>query len=291
MTDFKNTYFLFVALLCSVLSLCVYGTEIDNISLKTQPDKLSADWSVDNKKVNVIVRTKPGCVISKADCGVTVSGNPVLVWSEHTDKDKDNDIYAQMFFSDGTKLWDADRLPINIFRGDQTSPKVVQSSDGGFFVVWQSDSAGKNNINIWCQRFFQNGKSDWRTPVPICAFSGNQKNPAVTTDIDGSILVAWEDYRHGNADIYGQRIEQDGSFTGPEDGAAIDVSPGDQTDVKFKFDNKGQPSSIIWKSTRKGFLKPVTVETDISKMPVPEPGIFFLLFPASFFLLVRYTNK
>jgi len=51
MTDFKNTYFLFVALLCSVLSLCVYGTEIDNISLKTQPDKLSADWSVDNKKV------------------------------------------------------------------------------------------------------------------------------------------------------------------------------------------------------------------------------------------------
>jgi hypothetical protein len=287
----KFINFLCITLLCSALSLCVYGSQISDVNLTAKPNQLSADWLVNKQAVNVTVKAKPGCVISKSDYGVTSVGNPVIVWAERSKNENNNDIYAQMFFSDGTKIWDADRFPINVFRGDQTNPKVIPSPEGGFFVVWQSNSAGKKNINIWCQRFSQNGKAVWTTPIPVCAFSGNQIKPVIAADIDGSILIAWEDYRRGNADIYGQRIEQDGSFTGPEDGAAIDVSSGNQTNVKFVLDDKGQPVSLKWTSTREGFLKPVTVETDISKMPIPEPGIFFLLFPALLLLLARFNNK
>ncbi|RLD10715.1 MAG: hypothetical protein DRI44_05360 [Chlamydiae bacterium] len=274
-----------VALTCSIISLCAYGSQVSDIHLLSRPAELLADWRVNGQLVNVTVSAKPGYIISKSDYGVTAVGNLVFVWSERLQSRNDNDIFAQMFFVDGTKKWNTDSFPVNIFRGNQTNPKVVPSMDGGFFVVWQSDSAGKNNINIWCQRFSQDGEAVWATPIPVCAFSGNQINPVIADDIDGSILVAWEDYRRGNADIYGQRIEQDGSFTGPEDGAAIDVSAGDQTNVKFVFDNNGQPASLKWKSTRKGFSKPVVVETDISKMPIPEPGIFFLFFLVNYFLI------
>ena len=285
MINLKFTY-LCIAIMCSTLSLCVCGAQISDINLTTHADKLSADWKLGKQAVNVTVKAKPGCVISKADSGMTVGGNPVIVWAERNKSSNDNDIFAQMFFLDGTKIWNTDRLPINVFRGNQTSPKVVSSSDGGFFVVWQSNSAGQNNINIWCQRFSQNGKAAWAIPVPVCAFSGNQINPVITTDIDGSLLVVWEDYRRGNADIYGQRIEQDGSFTGPEDGAIIDESSGDQTGVKFKFDSQGQPAALNWNSKRPGFLKPVIVETDISKMPLPEPGtVYYLLFIINYFLM------
>jgi len=283
MINIKNTLFC-IALMCS--ALCVCGVQVRDINLITRANKLSAEWKIGGKKVNVTIKAKKDCVISKADSGITAGGNPVFVWAEHEKGSNDNDIFAQMFFIDGTKIWNTGRLPINIFRGDQTSPKVVSSPDGGFFVVWQSDSAGENNINIWCQRFSQDGKAAWITPVPVCAFSGNQINPVITTDIDGSLLVAWEDYRRGNADIYGQRIEQDGSFTGPEDGAVIDESLGNQTSVRFKLDDKGQPVALSWKSKRKGFLQPVVVETDISKMPLPEPvTICYLLLIINYFLM------
>ena len=286
-----NFIFLYVALLCSALSICVCGSQVSNVDLTTRYDKLSAGWNINKKRVNVEIKAKQKHVIDKADYGITTGGNLIFVWAERAKNSNDNDIYAQMFFLDGTKIWNADRLPINVFRGNQTYPKVVTAPDGGFFVVWQSNSAGQNNINVWCQRFSQDGKAVWITPVPVCAFSGNQIKPVITIDIDESLLIAWEDYRRGNADIYGQRIELDGSFTGPEDGAVIDESSGDQTDVKFKFSDKGQPTALSWKSKRDGFLKPVTVETDISKMPIPEPGIYFLLIPALYFFSSRFTNR
>ena len=283
--------FLRLIFLVSALAAFAYGEQKVAVRLSVHGDILSAAWLNNGLPVNVLINAEPGCEIQKADFAITSKGKTVIVWSEKSIRKDESDLFAQMFTLSGKHVWKNEKSPVNVFRGNQCSPKIAPALDGGFFVVWQSDSAGKNNINIWCQRFSQDGKAAWSTPVPVCAFSGNQINPVITTDIDGSLLVAWEDYRRGNADIYGQRIEQDGSFTGPEDGAVIDESIGNQTDVRFKLDAQGQPTALKWNSKRSGFLKPVVVETDISKMPIPEPGIFFLLFPGLLFLLVRFTNR
>ena len=276
-----------LSLLTFMTAACTLGSKVKKVDINVNQNRVKAQWLIGDNYVNVIIPVNSNKVIGKTDSAVTLGGNVVVVWDEKDKSDNHSDIFAQMFYSDGSKMWDTGRLPVSVFRGNQTNPKVAPAPDGGFFVVWQSDSAGKNNINIWCQKFIQKGRAAWLTPVPVCAFSANQVKPVITPDEDGSILIVWEDYRHGNADIYGQRVEQDGSFTGPEDGVAIAVSPGNQTGVEFKFDKEGNPSAISWYNQRGDFVRPIKVETDISKIPIPEPGMFLLFFPAVLFLFNR----
>jgi len=177
----------------------------------------------------------------------TYDGCTLVVWEENTSNSKDIDIVAQKFGAGGIKLWG------------------------------ENNSAGENNINLWCQRLLPNGNKAWRTPVPVCVAAGNQINPSAAKDDEENLLIVWEDYRKGNADIYGQRIGLDGSPLGVEGGVAIEIAPGNQTDAQFNIDSNGAPASIFWNSHRNGFAEPIRIETDLSLLPIPEPALFFFL--------------
>ena len=221
----------------------------------------------------------------------TADGCTLVVWEENGENSNDVDIVAQKFDTSGLKLWSKNNIPITTFRGNQKNPKIVALQDGGAYVIWQSDSAGKNNINLWCQRLFPDGNKAWKTSVSVCVAPDNQINPSVTKDSDENLLIVWEDYRNGNADIYGQRIGPDGAPLGVEGGAAIEIAPGNQTDVQFKIDSDGTPTSIFWNNRRNGFSEPIRVETDLSLLPIPEPFLFincYLLFIIYYF---RRKNK
>jgi len=219
-----------------------------------------------------------GSFISAYDWCMTPASNLVVVWEETLLSSPDSDIYAQLFLPDGTLFW---RIPVNQFRGKQKQPKVAALPDSSVVVVWQSDSAGSHNHNIWSQRILFTGQLLWKTPTPICAYSANQVNPAIAIDPDGSIIVAWEDFRHGNADIYSQRIEPDGSPVGPEDGVSIETAPGDQKDVLFIYSTDKKAAAITWNDYSSNLSAPVQVEITVERIPIPEPGsIFFLAFLA-----------
>jgi len=216
----------------------------------------------------------------------TDDGCTLVVWEEFGKNSNDIDIVAQKFGTNGVKLWNQNNIPITTFRGNQINPKVVPLPDGGAYIIWQSDSAGENNINLWCQRLLPNGNKAWKTSVSVCVASGNQINPSVTKDAEENLLIVWEDYRSGNADIYGQRIGPDGSPLGVEGGAAIEIAPGNQTDVQFKLNSEGAPASIFWNNNRSGFSEPIRIETDLSLLPIPEPFLFlncYLLFIMYYF--------
>jgi hypothetical protein len=215
---------------------------------------------------------------------MTPASNLVVVWEETLKDNTDSDIYARLFLPNGTPLW---HTPVNRFRGKQKNPKTVALPDNSVMIVWQSDSAGVHNNNIWAQRILHNGHPLWKTPVPVCAYTGNQVNPAIALDLDGSVIVAWEDSRDGHADIFGQRIEPDGSPVGPEDGVSIESSPGDQKDIQFIYSSGKKASSITWNDYSTGLDTPVQVEIDIERVPIPEPGSIFFLVLLVFFGLRR----
>ncbi len=260
----KNINFL---LICSLL-LVSYATKIFAKQKFIQPQQ---------EKKTVYAQTADGCTL--------------VVWEETGENSNDIDIVAQKFGKSGVKLWSQNNIPITTFRGNQKNPKVVPLPDGGAYVIWQSDSVGEDNINLWCQRLLPNGNKAWKTSVSVCVAPGNQINPSVTKDSDENLLIVWEDYRNGNADIYGQRIGPDGAPLGVEGGAAIEIAPGNQTDVQFKIDSDGTPTSIFWNNRRSGFSEPIRVETDLSLLPIPEPFLFLNCYLLIGFYYIRRKNK
>jgi hypothetical protein len=230
------------------------------------------------------IAAQRGSYISTYDWCMTPASNLLVVWEETLQDNTDSDIYALLYRPDGGLVW---RTPVNRFRGKQKNPKAVALPDNSVMIVWQSDSAGAQNNNIWAQRILHNGLPLWKTPVPVCAYTGNQVHPALALDLDGSVIVAWEDFRDGHADIYGQRIELDGSPVGPEDGVSIEAAPGDQKDIQFMYSSGKKATSIMWNDYSSGLATPVQVEIDIERIPIPEPGSLFFLAFLIFFGLRR----
>lgn len=212
---------------------------------------------------------------NEASCR-TLRGNTVYVWEKQTENN-DIDIFARRVSPSGESMWQPEEICVHEFRGNQTHPKVVPAADDGVFVVWQSDSAGTDNINLWSRHIAVNGTPTWPTPFPVSTAPGNQTDQVVAPDIDGGFLVAWVDYRDGNADVYGQYIQSDGSPAGTEDGVPIEIAPGDQADVTFTFTTNNVVKGIAWKDHSSPLKQPARVETDISRIPIPEPGSFIVI--------------
>ncbi len=122
------------------------------------------------------------------------------------------DISGQQISTDGALL--GPRLTVSTPVDDQEQPAMAYNSqDTEFLVVWQDQRAG--NWDIWGQRLDLDG-----TPLDgsfvICSNAGDQLYPDVAYNLDtNQYLVVWED-RRTDADIYGQRVNANGTLDGGE---------------------------------------------------------------------------
>ena len=93
-----------------------------------------------------------------------------------------------------------------ILSGEYYSPAVAfDNVNGNYLLTWQ-DGANPSDYNIGGAVVSADG-NDITTPFIISEATGNQGAPAVAFDAGrGGSLVAWEDNRTGNLDIYGQWI-------------------------------------------------------------------------------------
>lgn len=104
-------------------------------------------------------------------------------------------------------------LAVSTPLGDQRQPSpAYNSQDGEYLVVWHDERA--QNWDIWGQRVDVDGTILGASFV-ICSDPHDQQNPTVTYCPDTNrYLVAWDDYRSAEGDIYGQVVDADGSLNG-----------------------------------------------------------------------------
>ncbi|NOX38732.1 MAG: hypothetical protein GXO78_14475, partial [Calditrichaeota bacterium] len=138
-------------------------------------------------------------------------GNFVVVWSD--ERNGEWDIYAQRYASDGTPLGSNFKVNDDSGSASQWRPSISLGADGNFVVVWQDY---RNEVSdIYAQRYASDG-----TPIGsnfrVNDDNGNafQWRPSISLGVDGNFVVVWQDYRHGNWDIYGQRFDSNGSPIG-----------------------------------------------------------------------------
>ncbi len=98
--------------------------------------------------------------------------------------------------------------------GNQKQPAIAyNSTDEEYLVVWHDQRDG--DLNIYGQRVDLDG-SVLGPSFAICTKATIQLRPDVAYNLDtNQYLVVWED-RRADADIYGQRVNADGSLDGDE---------------------------------------------------------------------------
>jgi hypothetical protein len=98
-------------------------------------------------------------------------------------------------------------------------------------------------------------QAQWATDVavnnPVSTATGAQRYVQSVSDGSGGVIIAWEDYRSGTADIYAQRINSSGVAQWTTNGVAISVATGEQSRPVIIYDNTGG-AIIAWQDLRSG---------------------------------------
>lgn len=141
-------------------------------------------------------------------------------------------------------------LPLCLAGGVQIQPQIVPDGSGGAISVWQDSRAGNNDI--YAQRVSAAGVTLWTTNgVVVCSAAGSQQFPKAVPDGAGGVIVAWEDVRAGNSDIYAQRVDANGVPQWTANGVAVCVQTSIQNTVSLAVDTDG--STVLgWTDARAG---------------------------------------
>jgi hypothetical protein len=149
-------------------------------------------------------------------------GDFVVTWED--DRYGDDDIYGQRYNGSGTAL--GSNFLVNDDGGSngQYAPSVAGLSGGGFVVTWYDFRNW--DYDIYAQRFSGSGVVlGANFLVNDDGGSSDQDYPDVAALPDGGFLVAWDDERNGNWDVYAQFHDAAGSPVGGN--FQVDDDPGD----------------------------------------------------------------
>jgi|GEM_PF-796401 len=171
----------------------------------------------------------------KPAIAMDASGNFVITWIGCSGKD----IYAQRFDKFGNKQG----VNFMVSKGGWPyNPSIAIDDNGNFIIVWECIYGNGSYHDIYAQRFDKDGNALGEN-FRVNDYTGkNQKcEPCVSVDVDGAgnFVIAWEDDRNGNEDIYAQRYDKNGNKQGVNFRVNSDVGNSDQSHPGVGMDRNG----------------------------------------------------
>ncbi len=165
------------------------------------------------------------------------AGGALLAWQDLR-SGVTYDIYAQRIGPTGTMMWAANGLAVCVAGGSQWAPKVVVDGANGMIATWY-DLRGAT-YDIYAQRVSAAGSAQWTADgVVICNQTGTQQYPTIVSDLTGGAVIAWEDQRSGNSDIYAQRVGPAGSVYWTGGGVVVCATTNGQLSQAMVTDGSG----------------------------------------------------
>ena len=173
-------------------------------------------------------------------------GGAIVVWIN--DFWGSADVYAQRVDADGNLLWGTDGLAVCVATGSKYEPDLVSDGLGGAIFTW-ADSRGAD-IDIYVQRVNEGGTPLWTADgLIMTSAAGTQEEPRITTDNYGGAIVAWEDNRGADQDIYVRHVSAYGTVDWLGDGTPVCVLAGWQELPVIASDGAGG-AIIAWVDPR-----------------------------------------
>ena len=141
---------------------------------------------------------------------------------------------------------------IGINGSDQSIPTIEGDGNGNYVVTWQDRRNGSIYYDIYAQ-IYLNNDTILSSNFKVSNEQGNasQINPSVAVSSDMSFVIAWEDKRNGDWDIYAQRFANDGTAIGNNFKVNDDLYSQRQVQACVSIDNYGN-FVIVWSDERVG---------------------------------------
>ncbi len=197
------------------------------------------------------------CVMSNNPAGdprIVSAGNgeAIIAWTDGRSGGT-WDIYAQKVNQD-TTVWTTNGVSVCNAVRSQWKSEMVADGVGGAIISWQdSRRVSFNEWDVYAQKVGSSGAGEWGgNGIPVCTQPGN---PVVTlslsSDGDGGAIIAWQDDRNGNTDLYAQRLLRCGATEWATNGVAVSTGPSSQ--ITQTVCNDGKRGAIIaWADARHG---------------------------------------
>ncbi|MBI5838043.1 MAG: hypothetical protein HZB25_12465 [Candidatus Eisenbacteria bacterium] len=175
------------------------------------------------------------------------AGGAILAWQ---DGRTGSSIYLQRMSAAGVAQWTANGVMACNNANVQNYPAVAPDGAGGMIVTWEETRS--SNLNIYAQRLSAAGVLQWTASgVVVCSATGSQGSPVACADGAGGAIVAWQDSRDGNKDIYTRRVDASGTAQWTANGVALCTATGDQVAQTIVADGVGG-AIIGWQDPRGG---------------------------------------
>ncbi len=190
------------------------------------------------------------------------SGGSIVAWQDA--RGSTSDIYAQKLGMFPLIQWAGNGVTICTGQSGLILGGMISDGAGGAIITWQDKRDFYNGI--FAQRIASNGTVSWTANgVEVCSEVNHQQAPALAPDGSGGAIIAWEDDRNDNYDIYAQRLNASGAAQWTAGGIPICDSGQNQTAVQVVEDGSG--GAVFAWSDRRSF-----VDNDIYAQRVNASG-------------------
>ena len=160
-------------------------------------------------------------------------------------------VYVHRVDAHGRSLWAPGGIDVTNDPYYHGNAELVADGSGGAIIAFTRASAW-DPADIWIQRIDADGNLLWgATGDSLCSATGMQSNVFLTTDGAGGAIVAWQDARGGDFDIYVQHIDTNGAAQWTADGVAICTAANTQEIPRVVSDLNGG-ALIGWRDARVG---------------------------------------
>ncbi len=177
------------------------------------------------------------------------AGGAIATWQDN--RGVSADIYAQRVSFAGVAQWTGDAA-VCTEGSFQNYPSIATDGANGAVISWEDSRV--SGTDIYAQRIDATGAPQWTlNGVAVCAASGAQDRTSTASDGAGGAIVAWQDRRGGEYDLYAQRVDASGAAQWTTDGIVVTTASGEQRAPTIFSDGAGG-AFLAWQDARNADL-------------------------------------
>jgi hypothetical protein len=230
-------------------AIIAWADDRSGVSVDVYAQRVNASGAVQWTADGVAICTDPSGFTPRLPQIVSDgSAGAIIVWEDP--RSAANDIYAQRINASGVVQWTANGVGICTASGFQSQPTIAADGSGGAIIAWQ-DFRNGSHLDIYAQRIDASGAVQWTANgIGVSTTTGNQSSPQILESV-ASVIIAWNDSRSGNTDIYAQKVSTTGTVQWTADGVPVSTATGNQSSPILTSDAL-LGAIVAWQDARNG---------------------------------------